>query len=185
METLKLTKCNGRFNLTLDPKTSVPTLIRESNGKPYKSSEFCLKFTDDQSVEAEVLKEGMKTDFAYYDLLLWISAVMVLIILFIHHAYQKKLVYVPVSTSDDDTKVQRMEQQERKGKQTEQLTFILMFLTGSIFLVYLLKACNQIHGLSFKYPKVCTVLGLAQQFSILLMFSLLTSYGTAVTLLIK
>ena len=179
LETLKLTKCNGRFNLKLDPKTSVPTLIRESNGKSYKSSEFCLKFTDDESVEAEVLKEGMKTDFAYYDLLLWISAVMVLIILFIHYVYKKKLVY----HAEDQSALQRMKRQEKEKKKRP--TNLLTILAGSVFLLYFVKACNQINGLNLDHPKACTFLGLAQQFFIFTTFSLLTTFGAEVTLLIK
>ena len=125
-----------------------------------------MTFNEDQGIiGAEVLKEDIKKDIGYYDLLLWISAVMVLLILFIHYAYKNQLVKKP-------------------GDQPDHPTIMLLFFTVSVFMVYFLKSCNQIKDLNYDHPKLCRFLGFAQQFSILSMFSFLTSYGIEVLLLI-
>ena len=166
LETLNQSKCIGRFRLEKDSDSKEINLIRSSNERKYGPKEFCLTFNEDQgSVGAEVLKEDIKKDIGYYDLLLWISAVMVLLILFIHYAYKNQLVKKP-------------------GNQPDHPTIMLLFFTVSVFMVYFLKSCNQIKDLNYDHPKLCRFLGFAQQFSILSMFSFLTSYGIEVLLLI-
>ena len=166
LETLNQSKCIGRFRLEKDSDSKEINLIRSSNERKYGPKEFCLTFNEDQGIiGAEVLKEDIKKDIGYYDLLLWISAVMVLLILFIHYAYKNQLVKKP-------------------GDQPDHPTIMLLFFTVSVFMVYFLKSCNQIKDLNYDHPKLCRFLGFAQQFSILSMFSFLTSYGIEVLLLI-
>ena len=165
LETLDPSKCIGRFKLEKDSESKI-NLIRLSNDKKYGPKEFCLTFNEtDGTIGAEILKEDIKKDIGFYDMHLWISAVMVLLILFIHYAYKNQLVKKP-------------------GLEPDRPTTMLLFFTASVFLVYVFKCCNQIRHINYDHPKVCTFLGFAQQFSILSMFSFLTSYGAEVLMLI-
>ena len=128
-------KCNGQISFEKDSETGELLLMRVSNGKKFRPEDYCLKNEECGAVSAEVTKTYFRQDIPLYDLLLLLSAILLLTVLIVYWGHKTNLI-------------------------KDNATAILLNFVGALFLSYIFMAWNQVKLLNMRHPHFCVLLGM-------------------------